>query len=368
MTTGIAPQPWSFFKGHKDFRTLLQIPRPVPAPFIQPKVYGRETLPPADEVLPFLHAPAALKVCSAQDVILLPRNVALDAKSSKLLEPTFLRERTKVHGGVARIARTDTFQLRYSPKTWVVVQIDRPVFFADTDRPGVYGHVLLEAVTRLWALRHMGMDTAVATSVRMNRNYAKLFACLGARKEDIIQVDRPLRAREVVFPDLPMLRRTWIHPKTWEVFHALRELGRLSSVDTPERIYISRSRVPGRGLVNEAAVEELFREKGFSIVHPQELPIEDQIRIFANARFLASAGGSGAHNALFASERAKVLVLSSDSWLVNADILLSQTEGRLAYVFGEPLERPSEGHRSQGDWKIDLGQVRAGLRAHFDLS
>lgn len=70
-------------------------------------------------------------------------------------------------------------------------------------------------------------------------------------------------------------------------------MGRQATIDTPERVYISRSRVAGRGLVNEPAVEDLFREKGFTIVHPQELPIEDQIRIFANARFLASGRGIG---------------------------------------------------------------------------
>lgn len=152
------------------------------------------------------------------------------------------------------------------------------------------------------------MFLVVATSVRMNRTYSRLFAQLGARKDDIVQIDRPLHAAEVIFPDLPMLRRTWLHPETWEVLHALREMGRQSTVGTPERVYISRSRVARRGLVNEPAVEDLFREKGFTIVHPQELPIEDQICIFANARFLASAGGSAAHNALFAPQQARVLI------------------------------------------------------------
>lgn len=366
-TAALSSQPWTFSEEHRNVRVLFQVPAPAPVPFVQPAVYGRRSMPAADAVLPRLHAPSALKISAVKDVILLPRNVVLSAGRFEILGPTFLRERTKIHGGVARIGKTDNFQLRYSPQSWDIKPVGKPVLFADTDRPGVHGHVLLEAITRLWALRHLDEGLVVATSVRMNRTYSKLFTQLGARKDDIIQINQPLHAAEVIFPDLPMLRRTWLHPETWEVFHALREMGRQSAIDTPERVYISRSRVAGRGLVNEPAVEDLFREKGFTIVHPQELPIEDQIRIFANARFLASAGGSAAHNALFAPQNARVLILSSDSWLVNADILLSQTPGRLAYVFGEPLERPVEGHRSQSDWRIDLSQVKAGIRGHFNI-
>ncbi|WP_188717453.1 glycosyltransferase family 61 protein, partial [Paracoccus acridae] len=174
-------------------------------------------------------------------------------------------------------------------------------------------------------------------------------------------------APKVIFPDLPMRRRSWIHPQALEVFGRLRELSRLSTVDTPERVYVSRSRVRGRKLINEAAVECLFIDKGFTVIHPQDLPMEDQIKIFSNARLLAAAGGSAAHNAVFAPEDTKVLILSSEGWLVNADILLSQTSGRLAYVFGHPLNLSPSSHRTQSDWIIDISQVRMAIRGHFDI-
>lgn len=360
-------QPWRMAKTYRYSSTLLRLPAPPPKPYILPKVYGRPSLPLADEVLPNLHTPPALNVSLAHNIILLPKNVVLNAETCEILNYTFLRGPYQVHGGLSRVSKANDFQLRYSLSSPDVQQLNKPVFFADTDRPGVYGHVLLEAITRLWALRQCGLDASVATSVRMNKNYARLFSYLGANLEDMIVIDRPLQARQVIFPDLPMRRRTWIHPQTWTVFNTLKRLAHFSTVDTPERIYISRSRVKGRKLLNEAAVEELFKAKGFTIVHPQDLPIEDQIKIFTNARLIASVGGSAAHNALFAPDNAKVLVLSSDGWLVNADMLLSQVEGRLAYVFGEPVERPTDTHRTQSAWTIDIKQVATAIKGHFDL-
>ncbi|GGF81835.1 hypothetical protein GCM10011402_38070 [Paracoccus acridae] len=95
-------------------------------------------------------------------------------------------------GGIIRLPKTDKFQLKYPITSLDTYQLDKPIFFADTDRPGVYGHVLLEAVTRLWALRQLGIDVAVATSVRMNRNYQQLFTHLGAHPDNTIFIDRPI--------------------------------------------------------------------------------------------------------------------------------------------------------------------------------
>lgn len=366
MPGTLAPPPWPYAKKCEGFSTVHELPAPVPSPFIQPKVYNRPRLPRSDKELPLLHAPGPLKLTAATDIVLLPGNVVLTRKG-RILPQTFLRHRRSLHGAVRKRQWSDRFEPCVPVGNLELETIDRPLFFADTDHPDVYGHVLLEALPRLWALRRAGIAVSVATSVPVSGAYAPLFRRLGVDIDSVTAIDRPIHGKMILFPDLPMRRRSWIHPAAWEVFHALAGLGDRSDVGTPERIYLSRSRVPGRRLVNELAIEALFKRMGFAIIHPQEMPIEAQIRVFSHARCFASAGGSSAHNALFAPQASRVLILSSESWLVNADILLSQTPGRLGYVFGRPLQLPIRSHRSQSDWQIDPDEVAAAARIHFDI-
>lgn len=284
-----------------------------------------------------------------------------------MLAPSFIRKRTGWHGGLRHRPEDDSYLLRQPARLDIVLHARRPVYFADTEMPQIYGHMLLEAFTRLWAIGQVERDMPVVTSVRMNASYAKVFACLGVPAERVVELTRPLIADSAVIPDPAVSRRRWFHPVAFEIFERMKRLQAESSLTPPERIYISRTRVPGRGLRNEAEVEAHFAGLGFAVIHPQELPIEDQIRLYANARMIAASGGSAAHNAVFAPPGAKVLVIASEGWLVNADILMAQEEGRLGYVFGEPVTRPESGHRTQADWTVRLEDVRQATRAHFDL-
>jgi capsular polysaccharide biosynthesis protein len=162
------------------------------------------------------------------------------------------------------------------------------------------------------------------------------------------------------------MRRTSVHPKAFEIFDRLSGLAKESNLPKYERIYVSRSRVSGRDLINELEVEAYFRSKDFFIVHPQEHTIEDQIKLFASAKLVASVGGSGAHTAVFSKPDARVLILSSSGWLVNADMLLSQVPDRLGYVFGEPLEDKGLA-RNKSAWSIPIADVATAVRRHFEI-
>ncbi|HUS84805.1 MAG TPA: glycosyltransferase 61 family protein [Anaerolineales bacterium] len=364
----LKPQPWAFTTERNSGVTIATRKPPTPVPLILPQLYCRETLPPSDAQLPKHHAPGTLELTEHSGVALIRNNVALDAKRSELIPPTFSRQRFCYHGGVIYLPEKEMYETRDPVDLRFCIHTDCPVYYADTEIPYVYGHVLLEALTRLWALDEVPGDVPIATSVKPDRTFERLLSCFGLTTDRILHIDRPVIAKSAFFPTIPLARRKWVHPAAWEVFDRLKTIAASAEISSAERIFLSRSRVSGRELMNQRQVEAYFKSKGFLVIHPQDLTIEDQIKLISSAKLIAGLGGSAMHNAVFASEGAKILVLCSEGWLVNVDTLLSQVPGRLGYVFGHPVEPPEAGHRTISAWRIDLNDVKDAVRRHFDLS
>lgn len=67
------------------------------------------------------------------------------------------------------------------------------------------------------------------------------------------------------------------------------------------RLYFSRSQLGDclRRSINEEALETELAQRGFTIVHPQELPLAEVVRLVNEAALIAGASGSAMHNVLF---------------------------------------------------------------------
>ncbi len=277
-----------------------------------------------------------------------------------------------MHGGLVRAsAEEDSYSLKYKIDLKDVNKVAGAVFFADTDRPKTYGHVLIDVLPKLWAYgegRKTPPGTPLATTVVIGRTYAKMLQQLDVDVDSIVTIDRPTIVDEAYFPGIAFGRRDGAYPEAFEVFDRISRLKRESSVSRHKRIYISRRLVPGRTLVNEAAIEEIFSDLGFQIIHPQCLPIEDKIAIFAGAEFIAGPAGSALHNAVFSGPKTKILIIASSGWLHVIDMFINQQPGQLGYVIGDPLV-PATGsrRRTSGEWSVDVDEVREAAHQHFRI-
>lgn len=122
--------------------------------------------------------------------------------------------------------------------------------------------------------------------------------------EELVVPERLFRLNHSVDPAL-----AWVHRRIGSQFEAGAEAG----VETPERIYLSRRKLSfkqlTRVIANEVLVEQLFRQAGFTVIYPEELPFEDQVALYANARVVAGPSGSALHNSLFMRPGARVFEL-----------------------------------------------------------
>jgi hypothetical protein len=76
-------------------------------------------------------------------------------------------------------------------------------------------------------------------------------------------------------------------------------------VSQPKKLYIGRG--AGRNLFNASEVEKYFIDKGFEIVHPHLMSLDEKINTFGNATHICGPVSSGFANIIFCKEKVKVL-------------------------------------------------------------
>jgi hypothetical protein len=349
--------------------SVVKIEAAKSAKFFPPTKYGSLDFPLADTAYPVDEMSySELTVEKLSDIVILPNHIVLNSSDSSILPYTFMRNRLHHHGGLA-LQKDGSYESKFDLKDKDILKVDYPLYHADTDHPDVYGHVLLEVIPNLWA-QDLITDKAmkIATSIKLSPGYLAMFDALGVKPERIERIVGPTYSPTVFLPSKTIQRRRFINPLARNTFDRIKNnLSYKSRIMPYERIYISRSKVNGRKLLNEKLVEDLFYSLGFEIIHPQELSIYDQVKLFSEAKYIAGSGGSAMHNTLFSNEECKVLIISSIGWVVVADSLICQVPDQLAYVFGTPDIMPGNTHRTQKDWTVNISEVKDAIRNHFGL-
>lgn len=327
-----------------------------------PVFYNRSAVPSADAVFPEHVAFPALTLRRYENLAVYPRHVLVSRDSFGVCPISFKKHRYQEHGGLLHWGN-DLYSLRAEFLQPLLRKVEGPCYFGDTEYPGIYGHDLLEVVTAAWAWKHMKCGSKFITSTRKSRHLLALLNAAGVSENDLLFFDEPLRVDELYFPEPAVKLRKYMHPAAHELLWSVGDRLYRPELCTPERIYISRSRVAERPLTNEAEIEELFREHGFAILHCQDMPIEDQITAFRNARWIAGPGGSGMHNAVFSRPDSRILILSSAGWLTVADTLIDHGLSRLGYAMGTPSN--FDGKRTREPWSISKAEVCLAIQQHF---
>lgn len=212
------------------------------------------------------------------------------------------------------------------PLRRVTPRIDPPKDPAVLEQPVVYGghlpkhfgHFLLESLSRLWAYTTLGLGPipfAHSRTVFHLHERELLEAALRPHGAPLLALTEPTRLTSVLVPDLGIILGEDYHPDMCHVYDSIRDsiAGPVGTPDTTP-IYFSRTRLPEnrRATLNEPELEARLEARGIRIVHPQELPLDEQIRIVAHAGDVIGLEGTALHLTLFRSlEPARTLCLGT---------------------------------------------------------
>lgn len=166
-----------------------------------------------------------------------------------------------------------------------------------------FGHFLTENTTRLWALDHTGpVDGILYLGRYPNQplaSYIKDLFAVFAPSVPLVPVTRPTQVDRLVVPQTLAFPQGALygHPLNRTFFDA-----RISALppcrsEMPKHLFVSRSHLANGAakFVLEEEIDANFRAQGYTVVHPQELPVAEQLQLYANAEKLVFSEGSAIH-------------------------------------------------------------------------
>jgi capsular polysaccharide biosynthesis protein len=180
-----------------------------------------------------------------------------------------------------------------------------------------------------------------------------IFSGLGIDLQRIVLCNEPLQVDHLETTDPVYQIRGHVNASVRALYKmqaALPSSGRI--------IYLSRTKlVDRRSIAGEQEFEDaLVREHGVTIVHPEQLTIQEQLRCMASADTIIACAGSALHSLIFVEGARRVVILTPTArdalnyWLCD-ELFDSVT----SYVACASSFGPSR------TWQIDLGAALAAL-------
>jgi capsular polysaccharide biosynthesis protein len=225
-----------------------------------------------------------------------------------------------------------------------------------------YGHFLTDSMARMWAALNVRLPCVMLDMSRLSGRYSS--EILAALHLSVVSPTAPTIYRTVWVPYPAFTRHGQPAPEA-DAAH-LRVTAALYHPDRPKRwvkpVFLSRSRLTSMmrstDAETEAALEQTIAEAGFEIVHPETLPLAEQIAIFNESPTIVGMLGSAFHTALFSRHdyRGRVVVLT---WSHKVPICYKNVDTLKGYTahYVRCLERTEDGLV-----RVDLAAAIDGLR------
>ena len=250
------------------------------------------------------------------------------------------------NGQLVEESRSSWFGGAYDVEDDQTIEYDeRTVVFLGEYATGTWGHAHVSLLVRFWycLLQNDGADAYVIICERPNQKYDNKplndFIRIAGLEEKVIFIDRPTRFKRVIVPE-PSFTGDWYSNQFWKTMDVIRKNAlkeSLDSVETPEKIFLSRSHFK-RAKSAEGGLEILddyFEKNGFAIIYPEEISLVQMVRIMQNAKVCASESGSITFNTMFANDDLNVIVIEHIPLLADGNLLTNLAPAkRITYVDG----------------------------------
>lgn len=150
---------------------------------------------------------------------------------------------------------------------------------------------------------------------------------LGVERKDFIVINQPAKFRKVFVPEVGYEYKQFYYREFLIPYQISSEYFCKQMTKTyPERIYLSRTKFKGKKETGEKQIEKFFSKNGFCIIYPEKLSIGEQVRLFANAKIIASVEGTIAHNILFAQPGVRQIIIRKQSELNIRQVLFDEAK------------------------------------------
>ena len=212
-------------------------------------------------------------------------------------------------------------------------------------------HFIIETVTTLWPtgpdvrglVFHLYVDQH---SSRVADWQARLLELAGYGGLPVRIVEKsPLRVERLIVPSRSIVLNGWAHQECLDVWRRIGD-GVPDTGSWPSRVYLSRTpsnesqRTQGRpertSPERDRALDAALEASGFTVVAPETLPVDDQVRLARSADVLVGQAGTALHLAAFARPGTGVIELgderSHDRHLPTQEVINTLCGHRQAFI------------------------------------
>jgi hypothetical protein len=180
-----------------------------------------------------------------------------------------------------------------------------------------YYHWMFDVLPRLHLLNLSGIevDKYIVPHPLASFQYETLSA-FGVNRDRLIEADSHfhLQASQLLVPALPYEAK-WACEFVRESM--LRQVEPTLQASN-RRLYISRAQCVGRTVLNEQEVIEALTPYGFTLVTPESMSVEEQVRAFAEAELIVGPQGSAFTNAFFCKPQTQIIELMAPTFVITS--------------------------------------------------
>lgn len=227
-----------------------------------------------------------------------------------------------------------------------------------------HSHFLLQCFPRIQLMTLMGVkDYSILAPFDLKKYQVDMLAIVGVDASRIVRMDPQCDyVAETLY--VPKLLPAYFSPLYVEIYDEMIRRVCPEPVQPFRRIIISREvRTTWRNMFSfDAVAQVLIDEHGFELVSPDKLSIEDEIRLFREAKIVVGAEGAGLYNCCFMSPGSHVVCLADQDYVMPVVGSMAAVRGfGVSYVFGESFMADSDRSRPQGhaNFIVDPARVSA---------
>jgi capsular polysaccharide biosynthesis protein len=186
-----------------------------------------------------------------------------------------------------------------------------------------FGHRLLETITQSWVFKYFPNARMLLNPLHKRSKFLYDFIKPFNIDEGHLFVPEPVCVVEKLYiPTRSYMHGQYITRTAMDIWKRIRDFYAPAIPAPHDKIYLSRSNIKARPLLNEDECIKLFIDYGFSCVNMEKLSIQEQINTIYNAAYVAGPLGSAMHNLVFSHEN------------IVGTLILSQRDKRLRMAYG----------------------------------
>lgn len=207
-----------------------------------------------------------------------------------------------------------------------IKKVDQTVIFLGTIMD-CWGHYFTDGISKLWFLKteeyksitennhvKFAISFAYKQNLKIPQPLLSLYHLLGIHEEDLVIINNPVQYSKIYIPDNSLFMYGNTRYFTAEYSCTIDDItSQVAPINNEkyDKIYLSRAHfLKGNADFGEKYIERVFKSLNYTIIHPQEYTVEEQISIFQQAKSVITTSGSLAHNSVFCQAKTDVVILN----------------------------------------------------------